>query len=94
MNENRPDRCVRYLLPADRPEEVPENGDLAADLLAGRPVVATWAVDVDTPKPKIVVVLGPVPRARSGAASQKPGALWYLGIGIGVLALLGAWLAQ
>jgi hypothetical protein len=58
---SRPDRCVIVRLPADRPEAIPENADLAAEFARGRKTVAMWRADDPAGMPRVVLVLGPVP---------------------------------
>lgn len=66
MTPSRHDRCFVVYLPADRPDQIPENATLVEELLRGRPVIASYTAD-DKSGPRLVVVLGPVP--------EKPGPL-------------------
>jgi hypothetical protein len=62
VNEVRPDRCILVLVPADRPEEVVKDADLAAHVAAGRRMVAFWKLEAVTGgREFIAILLGPIP---------------------------------
>ena len=81
----RPDRCLPMYLPADRPDLIAENADLAAEVARGRPSVAQWQADHPDGHPRIVVVLGPVPE-RVGREEARRSPLFLT-----LCALLAAW---
>ena len=86
MTPTRPDRCLAMYLPADRPDLIKENADLAAEVARGRPFVALWRADHPDGHPRIVVVLGPVPE-QSGREEVRRSPLF-----LAICTLLAAWM--
>jgi hypothetical protein len=93
----RPDRPIALVLPADDPEAAAGDADLVEALTAGRQQVAFWQAE-GKGRPKIVVLLGPVPdvernnREVRRLSSPQVGVLVVLASVAFVL--LGGWLAS